>query len=268
MSKKLFESFLEKMSEFPFWVKEVVYIKLREEFEQAYLSEDDMHLPIEEAYQAFVPKITFTGEQELAGHNNEEDEAIYRFLQFTKEEASIAEITLRNFWTLEKAAKVTIYCIQKEYIKRFSSIKIEAMALFLAGKIKIGEYFKRVGKIDVDQLNDVIRTQQELEKKGKSIKFAELMIAKKYISEKETKAVIYIKEECKKRFIFNPALVSKAGQTSGHVENATTPPGSSNTVTGNPEEERESLKLQVVSLKQECYKYQKKLKDIEDILER
>lgn len=266
--KKIFESFLEKMSEFPFWVKEIVYIKLREEFEQAYLSEDDMHLPIEEAYQAFVPQLTFVGKQELTERGHEEDEAVYRFLQFAEEASSVAEITLKNFWTLEKTAKITIYCMQKEYIKRFGSTKVEAMALFLASKIKIGEYFKRIGKINVDQLNNVIRKQQELEKKGKSIMFAELMISMNLITEKETKAVIYMKEECKKRFIFNANVINKPGgnASSGQLISAAASPKNDN---GKKEvEQDENKSSQIIQLKQENYSLQKKLKDIEDILKR
>ena len=104
-SSKIFEAFLEKLGDFPFWLKEIVYIKLREEFEQAYLSEADLHTPIEEAYQAYKPMITFAGKKELSEHNNQEDEAVYRFLKFAVDECSVAEITLRNFWTLEKTAK-------------------------------------------------------------------------------------------------------------------------------------------------------------------
>ena len=264
MAQKLFESFLDKISGFPFWVKEVVYIKLREEFESASLSEADMLTPLEEAFQAYVPIITYSGTQELNERNNEEDEAVYRFLQFMAEEASIAEITLRNFWSLEKTSKIAVYCIQKQYIQRPTSKKIEATMLFISGKIKIGEYFRRIGKITIDQLDTVIRKQKELEKQGKQVQFAEIMISLGYVSERETKAVIYIKEECRKRFIFNASILGKSSistpaktiQLNSEFENNTTNKNNDNNSS------------QLVLLRQEIYELQSKLREIANIIKR
>lgn len=261
MAKKLFETFLEKFSEFPFWVKEIVYIKLREEFEKAYLSEADLHAPLEDIFQAYVPLITFVGKQEFLEHNHQENEDVYRFLKLTEEESSIAEITLRNFWSLEKTAKLAIYCIQKQYIQRPTSQKVENVALFISGRIKIGEYYKRIGKITIDQLDMAIRKQKELEKQGKQVQFAEVMISLGYVTERETKAIIYIKEECKKRFIFNSNLLGKSSSS--------TP---AKTIELNTEFENasknEGNSSQLVLLRQEIYELQNKLKDIANIIKR
>lgn len=261
MAQKLFETFLEKLSEFPFWVKEIIYIKLREEFEEAYLSEADMQAPIEDTFQAYVPLITYMGKQELAERNNQEDDAVYRFLQFIQDESSIAEITLRNFWTLEKTAKVAIYCIQKQYIQRPTSTRLEATALYISGKIKLGEYYRRMGKITVDQLDTAIRKQKELEKQGKQVQFAEVMISLGYVTERETKAIIYIKEECKKRFIFNANLLGKS---------STSTPAKAIELNSEFENSSKTDKssAQLVLLRQEIYELQNKLKDIANIIKR
>lgn len=261
MANTIFESFLDKVSEFPFWVKEIIYIKLREEFEQAYLSEADMHAPIEEAYQAYKPLLTYAGKKELAERNNQEDEAVYRFLKIAQEESSIAEITLRNFWTLENTAKVNVHCIQKEYVQKPTSPKVVATALYIAGRIKIGEYFKRIGKITIDELDVAIRKQKELESQGKQVHFAEVLISLGYITEQETKAVIYIKDECKKRFIFNANMLGKSSTTTEAKK-----------VELNSEYENASMnekgKAQLVLLRQEVYELQNKLRDIANIIKR
>lgn len=261
MTTKIFESFLEKVSEFPFWVKEIIYIKLREEFEQAYLSEADLHAPIEEAYQAYKPMLTYAGKKELADRSNSENEAVYRFLQIVQEDCSIAEITLRNFWTLENTAKANIYCIQKEYVQKPTSVKVLATAQFIAGRIKIGEYCRRIGKITVDQLDTAIRRQKELEGQGKQVHFAEVLIQLGYITEQETKAVIYIKDECKKRFIFNANMLGKSTTTT-----------SAEKIELNSEFENskggEKSAAQMILLRQEIFDLQSKLKEIERIIKR
>jgi len=264
MAQKLFESFLDKISGFPFWVKEVVYIKLREEFETASLSEADLLTPLEEAFQAYVPLITYAGKDELTTRKNDEDDAVYRFLQFMEEKASVAEITLRNFWSLEKTARLVVYCAQKQYINRPTSKKVEATALFIAGRIKIGEYFKRIGKITVDQLDTAIRKQKELESQGKPTQFAEVMISLGYVTERETKAVIYIKEECKKRFIFNANILGKSASSTPAKTIQLNSEFENNTAKGN----KENNSSQLVLLRQEIYELQNKLRDIEKIIKR
>lgn len=207
--QKIFEPFLEKVADFPFWIKEIIYIKIREEFEEAYLSEADLNAPIDEAYQAFTPLLTFCGEQELQTHKTEEDPPIYRFLQNCADGCSIAEITLRNFWSLENTAKIHLYCLQKEYVNKPTSAKISSTALYVSGRIKMGEYFRRIGKITTDELNTAVKRQKELEAQGKQVHFAEVLIQLGYLTEQETKAIIYLKDECKKRFIFNTSMINQ-----------------------------------------------------------
>lgn len=214
--QKIFEPFLEKVAEFPFWIKEIIYIKIREEFEQAYLSDADLNTPIEETYQAFTPKLTFCGEQELETHEREEDAPIYRFLQNCADGCSLAEITLRNFWTLESTAKIHLYCLQKEYVNKPTSAKISSTALYISGRIKMGEYFRRIGKISTDELNAAVKKQKELEAQGQQVHFAEVLIQLGYITEQETKAIIYLKDECKKRFIFNSNGMGRQTEESAH----------------------------------------------------
>jgi hypothetical protein len=243
--QKVFESFLDKVSEFPFWIKEIIYIQLREEFEQAYLSEEELHAPIEESYQAYRPMLTFLGEQELANHTNLEDAPVYRFLQMTSENCSIAEITLRNFWTLENTAKIHLFCLQKEYLMKPTSPKVSATALYVAGRIKMGEYFRRIGLISTEELNTALRKQKEMEKNGKQVHFAEVLIKLGYITERETKAIIYIKDECKKRFIFNTAMIEKPDKI----------------------EKAQNVPLELKNLRRDIYELQTKLDKIKEIIE-
>ncbi len=209
---KIFEPFLEKVAEMPFWIKEIIYIKIREEFEQAYISESDMHAPLDEAYQAYRPVLTYRGKTELENREKDEDPPIYRFLQQCADGSSLAEITLHNFWTLESTAKIHLFCLQKEYVDKPTSAKISATALYISGRIKIGEYFRRIGKISTDELNATVRKQKELEANGQPAHFAEILIQLGYVTEQETKAILYLKDECKKRFIFSPEVLSSAKQ--------------------------------------------------------
>lgn len=258
MAKKFFESFIEKIADFPFWVKEVIYVKLREDFEQAFVSEADLQAPSEESYQIHKPALTFIGEKELADRENAEDPDLYRFLQIVSQECSIAEITLRNFWTLEQTAKFHSLAIEKEYVKQPTSTKIMAIALYLSGKIKLGDYLKRLGKITVDQLDTALRCQNEYKKNGTPMPFAEVLISLGYISSKETKAIIYIKDESKKRFIFDSNMLGKS-KTTGEV---------SAEFQSLSDENKDSKSAQLIVLRQEIFDLKTKLNDIANIIKR
>ncbi len=259
MATKIFEAFLEKVLEFPFWVKETLYVKLREEFEQAHISEIDLKTPIEESYQLHIPLITFIGKKELEERINNEDERIYRFLQVAKEGCSIAEITMRNFWTLEDTAKINVLCIQKEYLAKPTSQRVLATALYMSGRIKLGDYFKRIGKITVEQIDTAIRRQKEMEAQGNQTQFAQILVSLGFISEDETKAVIYMKDECKKRFIFNANLLGKSAITESAEKIA---------LHSEFENSSKNSSAQLVLLRQEVYDLQKKLKEIASIIKR
>ena len=48
--------------------------------------------------------------------------------------------------------------------------------MFIAGKLKTGEFLKRIGKITVYQLEQAIRYQKELNDEGRHIKMASILI--------------------------------------------------------------------------------------------
>ncbi len=257
MSKKFFEAFIDKVLEFPFWVKEVLYIKLRDDFTDKKVSESDLHTPIEESYQLHIPLITFMGKKELEDRDHDEDEKVYRFLQGVAEGCSVAEITLRNFWTLQDTAKVNVYCIQKEYLNQPTSEKVLATALYMSGRIKMGDYYKRIGKISVDDINKALQRQKELTALGKNIPFAQILISMGLVTEDETKAIIYVKDESKKRFIFNSGMLGKSTTTDSQRID----------INANGDGKDKSA-AQLVILRQEIYDLQNKLNQIANIIKR
>ena len=117
------------------------------------------------------------------------------------------EVALNNFWTLEEVCKYFMTAVDADLIKAPIPVKIIAMAGFMSGRFRTGEYFKRVGKINVDQLEMTIRKQKELTDQGVKSKIAQVMIDLGYITEKDTKSLITIKDEAKKRFILDSSII-------------------------------------------------------------
>ena len=83
------------------------------------------------------------------------------------------------------------------------------------------------------------------------------------VSEKETKAIIYIKDECKKRFIFNANMLGKSKVSEGEDTNSL--PESKHPISAN--DVADSSK-QIAMLRKENFELQTKLQEIMKIIKR
>src|SRR5574344_593674 len=198
--------FLDKLMEFPLWVKQIVYLRLYQNLSSV-LSEDFITTNEKELFHIYVPILSFSGKTELVERKAGLDENIYNFLENVNENMSMLEISMNKFWTMEETAKYFIFCLDQNYIKTPESVYIIAMAGFMAGKFRTGEYFKRTNKINVDQLEKAISTQKQLIAEGKPMKIAQIMISLGYVTEKDTTSLLLLKEEASKRFILDTNIV-------------------------------------------------------------
>lgn len=208
MAKNIFSVFLDKLTGFPLWVKQIVFLHLYQDLTQ-YLSEDFINTSEEDTFHLYVPVLTFVGRNEMIDRKQGCDINVYTFMANTHDGLNMLEISMNNFWTMEEVAKCFMFCLEKEYVKPPNSQFVLAMAGFMAGKFRTGEYYKRIGRINVDQLEHTIVRQKELAAQGQNLKMAEIMISLGYITEKDTSSLMTIKEESQKRFILDIGILPK-----------------------------------------------------------
>lgn len=199
---------MEKLLAFPLWVKQIIYLRLYQDLALS-LSEDFINIKEEDVFHLYVPPLTFAGKTEMVERKGGYDNNVYNFLTSVSEGLSLLEISMNNFWTMEEVAKYYVFCLEQNYVKLPESMQIQAMAGFMSGKFRTGEYFKRTGKINVDQLEQTIVKQKECAEKGTPMKMAEIMISLGLVTEKDTHSLLTIKEEAKKRFILDSTIVPK-----------------------------------------------------------
>jgi hypothetical protein len=206
--KNIFELFVDKLLEFPLWVKQIIYLRLYRNLTLS-LSEDFIQVKEENLFHLHVPTLSFAGRTELNEKTSGLDIELYNFLSNIADGLSILEISMNHFWTMEEIAKYYILCLEKDFIKTPESVKVYAMAGFIAGKLRTGEYFKKIGKINVDQLEQTILKQNEYASQNNHRKMASIMIELGFITEKDTSSLLIIKEEAKKRFILDSTIIPK-----------------------------------------------------------
>lgn len=211
--------FLDKLMLFPLWVKQIVYLRLYQNL-SLNLSEDFITVREADVFHLYIPTLSFIGKTELFERKCGLDENIYNFLNCINDGLNMLEISMNNFWTMEEVAKYYMLCLEQNYVKTPDSVYVHAMAGFMAGKFRTGEYFKRSGKINVDQLEKAIVKQKQSINDGNPLKIAEIMISLGYITEKDTSSLLLIKDEAKKRFILDSSIVPeiKVSQTEGEEQ--------------------------------------------------
>lgn len=199
----LYADFTEKILNLPLWVKEIVYFMLKQNLKNT-LPCSNIDTSEEDLYQYLRPEITYAGKKEYERLKIEEpDSTEFKFLEALINHLSIVEITLNNAWTLEETSQVYYHCIEEQFVARPENPVISAKAAYFANRIRIGEYLKRIGLIDVDQLENAMRIQKESELSNEKKGFASILVDLDLVTRNDTDNVLLIKQESKRRFILN-----------------------------------------------------------------
>ncbi|MBE7712363.1 MAG: hypothetical protein E7Z87_01315 [Cyanobacteria bacterium SIG26] len=191
MKRNFLAQFLNKLSDFPSWAKEILFDYLSNQ-----IVEDN---PIGE-FVSYKPILTYKGRCELDFKKSGFDNNIYNILKFSENDYSISEISLNTYLSLEEVARYFIFCVDEGYFELPDNSQILNLACFLTGKYKTGEYFVNSGKLTSCQLESVIE-QKNNENSDK--KFGQYLIDLGFVTQTQLDLVVKIKEESKKRFVLD-----------------------------------------------------------------
>lgn len=203
MSKSLFVEFMEKLLGFPLWIKQTIFLNLSKDL-AGYLSNDFLDVEEGELFHIYKPELSELGQNELLTKESNFDESIYSFLNCCSQGMSLIEISIENNFTMQEVSKAFTFCKKSQFFSSNVPNNISALAGFIAGNYRTGEYFIRAGKMTIEQLDEVLNKQQELNDEGKHVFIAELMVQMGFVRDLDVKSIIFMKEESGKRFSLNP----------------------------------------------------------------
>ena len=206
MSKSLFIGFMEKMLGFPLWIKQTIFLNLSKDL-NTYLSNEFLDVEEGELFHVYKPSLSELGQTELLTKESRFDESIYSFLNCCSKGMSLIEIAIENNFTMEEVSKAFTFCKTSGFFSTKIPKFVSAIAGFIAGKYRTGEYFIRAGKMTIEQLDEVLNKQQEMNEAGKHVFIAELMVQMGFVRDIDVKSIIFMKEEAGKRFSLNPEEV-------------------------------------------------------------
>ena len=206
MSKSLFVGFMERLIAFPLWIKQTIFLNLSNDL-TTYLSNEFLDVEEGNLFHVYKPELSDLGQNELLTKESKYDESIYSFLTCCSKGMSLIE----NNFTMEEVSKAFMFCRTSGFFTQDVPKLVAALAGFLAGKYRTGEYLIRAGKMTIEQLDEVLNKQQEMNESGKHVFIAELMVQMGFVRETDVKSIIFMKDEAGKRFSLNPEEVPSIG---------------------------------------------------------
>ena len=201
MNRQFLAQFLNKISDFPSWVKEIIYVKLSEEINK------DSNLAY--TFATYKPILTYKGKCELDFKKSSFDTNIYNILSAADNDNSISDITINTYLSMEEVAGYFLFGVDEGYFEIPDNSQILSIAGFLAGKLRTGEYFMNSGTISETELNSAVETY---EKNKDNKKFGQALIELGLITQRQLDTILLIKEEAKKRFVLDHNEVPEINQ--------------------------------------------------------
>lgn len=220
MRKKLFEMFIEKIMSFPLWVRQILYLRLARDM-RANLCEEFIRTNATNILALYSPTLTFNGRNEFLERTSGLDTNLYNFLHCCSENFTMLDISLSTYLSMEEVSKYFVFCMEQGFVEIPKAKEVKAMAGFISGKYRIGEYFKERGTITDEQLSEAVN-----ENNNNSEKFGETLLQMEFITQNDLKSLVILKEESQKRFIMDYTMIP-----------------SSRTTAANPPQDEDELKI-------------------------
>lgn len=180
--------FLEKIKEFPIWVKQGLLAGLSVNTNDNTVSSVSLYAPI----------LTFSGHEEIKNRTCGFDLNIYNFLCYCEKNYNLLEISLNTYLSMEETTKYFVFCMEQGFVEHPENKSIEIMAGFICGKFRTGEYFLNRGIITKEQLDKAVEISLNSDKK-----FAQILIDMDLITGEDIAEMMQFKEDAKKRFILD-----------------------------------------------------------------
>jgi hypothetical protein len=228
-----FEGLVSQLQSLPLWVKQVIYQQMKSDLESSITRSALDTLDRENLLQMWTPIVTKAGRGELEEPSGAVPAELSKLLYLSCYEKSVIFICMANSWNLEQCAELLLQGIERNLIVTPKSTVIEATILYLANRIRIGEYLVKIGRLEMDQLDQALRTQKYIQEAlGEKTGLADVLINLGYINKQDSEGILFLKEESKKIFDMASASVTTSVQRAVTPQADMSPARPANTIHG------------------------------------
>jgi len=204
LNQKTFKTFIQEIYSLPVWIKQIIYMELKEQLESSSIKSCIDTAKKDNCLQLYIPQLTYTGKKELNCKTKNLSENAYIFLECVYQNISIVEIAVKNSWNLCECSSYFLEAMEADLVLKPSSHFVKGTALYMSGKIRLGEYFVKIDKITIEQLNEGLKKQKEIEEAyGDRPGLAEILVSLNFLNKTDTEGILLLKEDCQKYYCAN-----------------------------------------------------------------
>lgn len=198
ISKNAFKLLISEIFNLPVWIKQIIYLELKEDFESSEMKTYFKSISKDNCFQLYTPKLTYAGRKEIRKKEGKFKQEIYDIMEGAFQNLSIIEIAISNDWSFYECAKYFLEAVENDLFINPTSPVLRGTALYMAGKIRLGEYFVKINKINMDQLDEALRNQKYLEDAlGEKPGLADIMIDLGFLKKEDTEGILILKQDSK-----------------------------------------------------------------------
>ena len=213
-SKNIFKLLIKEIFSLPVWIKQIIYLELKEEFESSELKNYFNFVTKDTCFQLYIPKLTYAGRKEIEKRTGKFNKEVYDLLESAVQQLSIIETAISNNWNFYECSKYFLEATDKELILKPTPPFIRGTALYMSGRIRLGEYFVKINKINMEQLNEALKRQKYIEDSlGDRPGLADIMIDLGFLTKEDTEGILFLKKDCLK--YYEPTLTEQKDLLSG-----------------------------------------------------
>lgn len=196
-----FDVLMKQLSTLPLWVKQVIYAQLQRELEISLSYTTLQTFTPEHTLQLWVPELNRHGVLEMEKHDQRPPAPVLKLLHWVRHHKNIITITIMNQWSLGECSDALAQAIDLRLIEPPVSMAVAGTIDYMAGRIRLGEYLVKISRLNIDQLDQALRTQRAIqEAMGERVGIANVLINLGYIKKEDSESILFLKEESRKAF--------------------------------------------------------------------
>ncbi len=203
--KNVFKFLIQEIISLPVWIKQIIYLELRQQLESSEMKSYFRSTSKDNCFQLYIPRLTYAGKKEIEKRTGNYKEGVYSLLEGAFQELSIIEIAVSNNWSFYECSKTFLEAVDNEVIINPTSPVIRGTVLYMAGRIRLGEYFVKIGKINMEQLDEALRNQKYIEDSiGDRPGLADILIDLEFLTKEDTEGILFLKKDSES--VYKPTL--------------------------------------------------------------
>jgi hypothetical protein len=196
-----FDRLLDQIHHLPLWVRQAVFLELKESLEQMMSPNTLRTSSTASAIQLWKPKPTRKALIELHEPSGQYPKSVVYVIKRAAQNTNVLNMALACRWTLQQTCLVLDRCITEDLLIEPEESVLKATINYLCGKTLLGEYLIEMAKIDRAKVQEALMTQSYInDALGEHVMLGDVLISLGYLCPEDSETILFLKQDCEQTY--------------------------------------------------------------------